>query len=291
MTKIENDDSDKAETPECAAGGLLELAVLSVKENAARCRLLGSEGLITLRTGRLWELVPGEIALVRPRKQWSYAGHPYLSGEIESTRLDAAALGLVPLRLEKRGIWSPAELDWDATAEPIPKWAQPIIARGPRPEFEMEQVLPADAPLGIDTDPIIEANDLKEVGDRRGAVRILMGLCDKDLRCLDAHAHLGNLVFEHQPQDALRHYAVGVRLGELALGPDFDGLLPWAFIENRPFLRCLHGQGLCLWRLERFGEASRVLERMLWLNPRDNQGARLLIEAVMSQRPWRDGEW
>jgi hypothetical protein len=43
--------------------------------------------------------------------------------------------------------------------------------------------------------------------------------------------------------------------------------------------------------LERFGEASRVLERMLWLNPRDNQGARLLIEAVASQRAWRDGEW
>jgi hypothetical protein len=34
----------------------------------------------------------------------------------------------------------------------------------------MEQVLPADAPLGIDTDPILEANDLKDAGDRRGAV-------------------------------------------------------------------------------------------------------------------------
>lgn len=291
MTKIENGDSDKDEAAERATGGLLELVVLSVKENAARCRLLGSEGLITLRTGRLWDLVPGEIAVVRPRKQWSYAGHPYLSGEIESTRLEAAALGLVPLRLEKRGIWSPAELDWDAAAQPMPKWAQPIIARGPRPEFEMEQVLPGDAPLDIDTDPILEANDLKEAGDCRGAVRILMGLCDKDLRCLDAHAHLGNLVFEHRPQDALRHYTVGVRLGELALGPDFDGLLPWAFIENRPFLRCLHGQGLCLWRLERFGEASRVLERMLWLSPHDNQGARLLIEAVTAERAWRDGEW
>jgi hypothetical protein len=214
-----------------------------------------------------------------------------LSGEIESTRLDAAALGLVPLRLEKRGTWSPAELDWDAAAEPIPKWAQPIIARGPRPEFAMDQVLPTDASLDVDTDPILDANDLRQAGDCRGAVRILMSLCDKDLRCLDAHAHLGNLVFEHRPQDALRHYAVGVRLGELALGPDFDGLLPWAFIDNRPFLRCLHGHGLCLWRLERFGEAGRVLERMLWRNPKDNQGARLLIEAVASQRAWRDGEW
>ena len=31
----------------------------------------------------------------------------------------------------------------------------------------------------------------------RGALRVLMGLCQADLRCLDAHAHLGNLAFEH----------------------------------------------------------------------------------------------
>jgi hypothetical protein len=58
----------------------VELVVLSVKEKAARCRLLASERVITLRAGRLWELVPGEIAVVRPRRQWRYAGHPYLSG-------------------------------------------------------------------------------------------------------------------------------------------------------------------------------------------------------------------
>lgn len=39
----------------------------------------------------------------------SYAGHPYLSGEIESARLDLPALGLVPLRLENRGTWNPEE--------------------------------------------------------------------------------------------------------------------------------------------------------------------------------------
>jgi hypothetical protein len=53
-----------------------------------------------------------------------------------------------------------------------------------------------------------------------------MELCQADLRCLDAHAHLGNLVFDSSAQQAIRHYEVGVCIGELSLGPDFDGLLP-----------------------------------------------------------------
>jgi hypothetical protein len=84
--------------------GPIELVVLSVKEKAARCRLVGSDRVLTLRASRLWNIVPGEIAAVNPRKQWTYAEHPYLSGEIESSRLYVDALGLVPLKLEDRGL-------------------------------------------------------------------------------------------------------------------------------------------------------------------------------------------
>jgi len=61
--------------------------------------------------------------------------------------------------------------------------------------------------------------------------------------------------------------------GELSIGSDFDGLLSWGLVDNQPFLRCMHGFCLCLWRLGRFEEAERVVDRMLWLNPSDNQGA------------------
>ena len=63
----------------------VELIALSVKERAARCRLLGSDRVITLRASCLCDVVPGEIVTVKPRKQWSYAGHPDLSGEIDSS--------------------------------------------------------------------------------------------------------------------------------------------------------------------------------------------------------------
>jgi hypothetical protein len=264
----------------------IELAVLSVKRTAARCRLLGSGQGVTLRAGRLWDVVPGEIAVVRPAKQWTYAGNPYLSGAIESTRLDVAALGLVPLRLEQQGLWNPAEHYWGEEGEPIEEWAKPIIARGPRPEFEMEQVLPGADSEDPFSDPIGESNDRKDSGDSGGAYRILMDLCQANLRCLDAHAHLGNFVFDRWPKDAIRHYAAGFRIGELSLGEGFDGLLPWGWIDNRPFLRCMHGFGLCLWRLGQFEQAGQVFDRMLWLNPSDNQGVRFVIEEVRAKVAW-----
>jgi len=270
--------------------GPIELVVLSVKEQAARCRLVGSDRVITLRASRLWDIVPGEIAVVKPRKQWTYAGHPYLSGEIESSRLDIDAVGLVPLKLEGQGLWTPEEHYWGEANEPIEEWAKPIIARGPRQSFEMEQVVPGRDPDDFDSDPICESNDLKEAGDPVAARQILMELCQADLRRLDAHAHLGNFVFDSGPKVAIRHYEVGVRIGELSLGPDFDGLLPWGHIDNRPFLRCMHGFGLCLWRLERFEEAERIFGRMLWLNPSDNQGVRFLIDDVRARTVWEDRE-
>jgi len=276
----------KATCDDIDLSGPVQLVALSVKERAARCRFVGSERIITLRPDRLWEVVPGEILTVKPRKQWLYGGHPYLSGEIESTRIEVTALGLAPLRLKEMGIWDPKEEYWGEEDEPLEEWIKPIIARGPRPMFEMEQVLPgadSDDPF---SDPITESNDLKAAGDFLEAKRILMELCRSDLRCLDAHSHLGNLVFDSRPGDAIRHYEVGLRIGELSLRDRFDGVLLWGCINNRPFLRCMHGCGLCLWRLKRFEEAERVFDRMFWLDPPDNLGVRFMIGDVRARTPW-----
>ncbi|MGD0621312.1 MAG: HepT-like ribonuclease domain-containing protein [Thermacetogeniaceae bacterium] len=271
------------------AGKTVELAVISVKTNNARCRVLGSDLIITFRT-RVWDIVPGEIITAQPRKFWRYAGHPYLSGEIEFTRIEIPLLGLKPLLLTDFGMWNPLDQYWGEKGEPVAEWAKPIIARGPRPEYEMEQVLPGDDPDDPDSDPIIESNELQETGDYSGAYKILMELLESDLRCLDAHCHLGNLAFDHRPELAIKHYEVGVRIGELSLGEKFDGVLPWGLIDNRPFLRCLDGYGLCVWRLGRFEEAERVFERMLWLNPSDNQGARFLLDSVKDRKEWEPEE-
>jgi len=267
-----------------------DLIALAVKGNAISCRILGGNRVLTLRPAARWHVVPGEIITVTPRKKWRYAGHPYISGEISSSRLDIKALGLIPLRLENVGMWDPEEHYWGEADEPIAPWEKRIIKRGPRPQYEMEQVLPGENPDNFDTDPIIDAADLHHAGDWRQAERILMDILAADLRCLDAHNHLGTFAFPHNPEMAIRHYDIGVKIGELSLGKDFTGLLPWGFINNRPFLRCLHGYGLCLWRLGRIREAEKVFTRMLWLNPSDNQGERFNLANVQAGNAWREGE-
>jgi hypothetical protein len=279
----------KAEASDIEISRPLNLIVLALKSNALRCRILGTERELTLRTAVRYE-VPGEIITVIPTKQWTHGGHPYLSGKVQSSRLDERALGLVPLGLRPEGDWDPEEEYWGEEGEPIPGWAKPIIARGKRPAFEMEQVIPGADPDDPETDPIIEASELNASGDRRGAEELLIGMLAQDLRCLDAHGHLGNFEFERRPQQAMRHYMVGAGIGALALGAAFNDVLPWGLIDNRPFLRCLHGVGLCFWRLGDIKAAAQTFTRMLWLNPSDNQGERFNLANVEAGRTWEECE-
>jgi hypothetical protein len=278
----------KADEQELDLGAPIDLVALAIREAAVRCRILGSGREITLRSTGTWNVAPGEIVTVRASKSWRYAGHPYLSGAIESCRLEVAALQLVPLRLRDHGTWDPAEEYWGENGEPREEWARPIMASGPRPSFEMEQVRPGADPEEPFDDPILQAIDLHRVGDPLGARKLLMDMLAADLRCLDAHAHLGNFAFHHLPKEAIRHCEAGLRIGELSFGDGFDGVLSWDCLDNRPFLRCLHGYGLCLWRLGRADEATAVFERMLRLNPVDNQGARFLLPEVRPGVRWED---
>jgi len=271
-------------------GNTIELAVLVEREKALDCRVLGDKDgwEVVFRTAAKG-MVPGEVVQVVAKRRWVYAGQESIEGEITSTRIDVKVLGLEPLKLKREGTWSPKDMDWGAEGPSVEEWTRmlPMNARGKRPQFEMEQVVPGTN-FEEEIDPIIEANELKEHGNAKGARRILMELCRQDLRCIDAHVHLGNLAFDRKPEIAIKHYEVGVRIGELSLGDGFDGVLPWGLIDNRPFLRCVQGYGLGLWRMERFKEAEGVFRRILMLNPTDNQGVRFLIDSVVKEEPWRE---
>ena len=52
----------------------------------------------------------------------------------------------------------------------------------------------------------------------------------------------------------------------------------------------MHGYGLSLWRLGHVKEAKRVFNRMLWLNPEDNQGARFLLAEIDAGRTFYESE-
>jgi hypothetical protein len=201
-----------------------------------------------------------------------------------------SALGLTPLTLHDHREWNPREHYWGEESEPIEDWAKPIIAHGKRPMFELEQVVPGADPEDFESHPIVQAAELRNAGDLDGSYDLLMNVLAKDLRCIDAHAHLGNLEFRHRPKHALQHYEMGTAIGTLTLGKSFDGVLPWGLIDNRPFLRCMHGAGLCAWRLGDVAAAKAVFSKMLWLNPSDNQGARFCLAAIKAGQTWQDME-
>jgi tetratricopeptide (TPR) repeat protein len=83
---------------------------------------------------------------------------------------------------------------------------------------------------------------------------------------------------------ALDLWEQAVRIGHTAFPQDFEAVrdrLEWGWLENRPFLRCLHGLALAEYHEDKAAEALSLFQELLALNPDDNQGARAMaVEAL-----------
>ena len=108
----------------------------------------------------------------------------------------------------------------------------------------------------------------------------------------DAWVHLGNLCFdEERLEEALAHYQRGQAAAEArTIGDPVHYPHPfWRDVDSRPFMRALHGRGLCLWRMGRRDEARQVFAWMLKLNPNDNQGVRFILSDLDAGLSWEEG--
>jgi hypothetical protein len=186
---------------------------------------------------------------------------------VSSVRIDASVLGLVPLALHRED-----GLD-DAAG---------------RPSYRLGQVAPASDDQGVDL--LLEAQDCIDARDHVEADALLHEVLALDLRQLDAHALLGERNLSSWPGLALRHFELGVAIGSLTVGEDFDGLLPWGLVDNRPFLRCLHGFSRALLRRDRREDAAAALRRLLHLDPADPLGAGASLAAIEAGKTWRELE-
>ena len=81
----------------------------------------------------------------------------------------------------------------------------------------------------------------------------------------------------------------GLEPTDLKASGDFQTPLRILMELRQADLRCLHGYGLSLWRLRGAFHSGRqrVFDRMLWLNPPDNQKASFIIDDVRDGKPWR----
>jgi len=213
----------------------------------------------------------------RPSTKWRY--EPFAA----SVDIGTGA----PLGLTARGDWDPTTEYWGESDEVPHPLLIDIVGTGARPSFEMEQVLPGVDDDDWDSDSIVEATDLHHAGLHRHAIRVLEGLLAIDDRCIDAWSHLGLIAFHTRgPGPAREPFEIGVALGEAALPVGFDGVLPRGYIDNRPFLRSLHGLALCAWRQRRWDEAGTMFTARVWLDPSASLDALVCLDQVRARQRW-----
>ncbi|WP_339864898.1 hypothetical protein [Paremcibacter congregatus] len=130
------------------------------------------------------------------------------------------------------------------------------------------------------TDALGTALDQRNYGELSTPAYIatLKKLLKEEPDFIDGYAHLGLALLEQgKTNKALEACLMGVSVGEKALPKNYAGQAPWYCLDNRPFLRALHGAICCTIRLRRRKIAVEQIETLLRYNPDDNQGVRYLL--------------
>jgi tetratricopeptide (TPR) repeat protein len=124
-----------------------------------------------------------------------------------------------------------------------------------------------------------------EQGNLDEAERVFKAVLAQMRDHLDAIHHLALVLSERNLLDQARDlWDQSVRIGRKAFPQDFKlgrERLEWGWLENRPFLRCLHGLALARYDEGEVEEALRLFQELLSLNPNDNQGVRAMAEEVL----------
>lgn len=147
---------------------------------------------------------------------------------------------------------------------------------GKIPQRELET--PAEKAMEL----IIEAENAPE----RRARKLIKDALKLDPNCVDAYILQGEMA--DSLEQAIKFYRQAVEVGEKALGPDtFEENAGhfWGIVETRPYMRALQTLASVLWVYGEPEETIAIYQKMLELNPGDNQGARYnLLDALLLMR-------
>lgn len=168
---------------------------------------IGAKGSRLLRLVGRVHLVPGHIIHASFRKRWTWSGHEYASGKVHEICVDVSRLGLEPLPLRDTGMEDLRE-SYEPHVDPdpyAPMWR--ALTAKPRRSFNMDPIAWGAFPDSKDPEENLtcDAAELTERGEWDRAYKLLMQALRRDLRCIDAHVHLGNLVFDRSAKRALQY--------------------------------------------------------------------------------------
>ena len=129
---------------------------------------------------------------------------------------------------------------------------------------------------------IFEAADAPE----RKARKLSKDALKLDPICVDAYIMLGEMA-DTLP-DVIAQFRKAVAAGERTLGTTFfeenQGAF-WRLVKTRPYMRALQNLASALWNYGEGEEAIDLYQKLLELNPEDNQGTRYqLLDALLLLR-------
>lgn len=125
---------------------------------------------------------------------------------------------------------------------------------------------------------LYDACDLMDNGFYEKAIPILREIIEKEPTFVDAYNQLGlALAWSGLEEEGQLILEQGIENILSLFPPNFfedQNLLEWGWLDNRSFLRCYGNLGLCYLDNKRYDKAKLILERILVMNPNDNQGMR-----------------
>ncbi len=167
----------------------------------------------------------------------------------------------------------PAEFAFDVSTQAMPS----LSAMSPMSPFG-----------GLADPPATEAERLIEASLSAGGVRaadLARRAVAADPDAVDAYVRLGDLA--PSPAEGIEFYKQGLAAGERALGARYFKTHMgefWGLLETRPYMRALAGLAQAYRTSGQLDEAIRTWQRMLELNPNDNQGMRDVLAAVLMEQ-------
>lgn len=126
--------------------------------------------------------------------------------------------------------------------------------------------------------------------NHKQAVRCFKKALEIDDEYIDAYNGLGSVYFLKNSRISKEYFQKAYELTKNFFKEKWPEEINWGILENRQYLRAMHGYGLLLWREKKDKEAMDIFKLILKLNKNDNQGARYLVASLYEGISWNKGE-
>lgn len=223
--------------------------VLKINDMGYRTRDLESGKIVSIKSPIDYKTLELDTITFEVEKQWEFKKTTYVSGNLIHSELILENIDVPPLEYVKVGLHEYEFKDYTGYGFFRP-----------------------------DSDPVFEATEMES----KKGYDSLARLWEKFPQCIDALVHMGTMSFDSTDsfKSAFNCYSGAIYIAEQRLPLDNEAEFLWSCLNNRPYLRALQGLACWYWKSGDFTNAALLARKLLRLNPRDNQGARFILEAV-----------